>query len=94
MKKVPKKSREFFDQFTYGDKCKDCSGVNHPYALTDEIWKKVISKEPVRRNKGNLYLCLFCVEKRLKRPLRDQDFNSAPINYGIFGFHKNMWIKI
>lgn len=81
------KSREFFDQFTYAGNCKDCGGVNHPYMLKHRVWDQAVSVHNYR----GLLICLFCIERRLKRPLTDEDFLNAPINYGVFGFHKKMW---
>ncbi len=83
-------TREFIDQFTYANtKCRDCGGVNHPYTVKPKIWMEAVNNHNYRR----LFICLFCIELRLKRPLVDDDFIEAPINYGVFGFHKHMWTR-
>lgn len=66
--------------------CSGCSGFNVPYMVTDKIWKKV------SHNFKDRFLCLFCVEKRLGRKLKLEDFTDAWINQGVFGFNKQDWI--
>jgi hypothetical protein len=92
MTKKMMKSREFFNQFTYAKtKCVDCGGVNHPYMLIEKTWRRVVLTFPFKHYKD--FICLFCAEDRLGRPLEDSDFTNAFINHGCFGFHKDMWTK-
>ena len=67
-------------------RCDGCRGQNVPYMLTAHVWKKV--KCP-----GEKFLCLKCVQSRLKRKLTVKDFIlmniygvPLPINNGLFGF--------
>ena len=53
--------------------------------IQDTLWKQV--KKP-----REMYLCLYCVESRLGRKLKDEDFTKAPINEGYFGFHAPLWV--
>lgn len=68
--------------------CDGCSGKNMPYMITFNLWKKIFN--------GDDFLCLFCVEKRLGRKLKKQDFLKAdtlPINNGVFGFKWQDWVN-
>lgn len=74
------------NQLCYGSACEACGGVNEPFMLKHELWKRVA--------KGNTEacICLCCVERKLRRALNDGDFLDAPINVGCFAFHKNNWL--
>lgn len=67
----------------YGGKCGICKKKNHPYMLTDDVWNKICQ--------GEKFICLFCAENRLGRPLEEDDFIDAPINNGCFGFDCKDW---
>lgn len=67
-----------------------CGGNNMPYMITHELWNQVAEPD-------DDFLCLSCVEKRLKRPLKKEDFlnpDSNPINNGFFGFDWREWVNI
>lgn len=78
--------------YWYGENCDGCERINHPYAIKHVLWKKVAKKKEV-------YLCLYCVEKRLGRQLTKKDFiknntlgQPLPINNGYFGFFADLWV--
>lgn len=50
--------------------CDVCREFAHWYMLQSYIWKQV--------NQNNKYLCLVCVEYRLKRQLSSEDFTMLP----------------
>ena len=70
----------------YGENCKECKGLNEPYVVKDTIWKKA-GLTP----RG--FVCISCLESKLKRKLKLSDFIDAPINKGIFGFEAEAYIK-
>ena len=80
MKKRPYKHKGYWEI-----DCDGCPGKNMPYSITNNLWSKVSSNT-------DRFLCLFCVEQRLGRKLASRDFIQAPINEGIFGFHKDLWL--
>lgn len=64
-------------------RCWDCQKeTNHQltkkgewYMVEDEIWH-------IAMKKGHAdFLCISCLEKRIKRTLTPKDFNNAPLNY-------------
>ncbi len=59
--------------------CHHCEGEAEYYMITDLLWEKA--------SKGELLLCLSCVQSRVNRKLEFLDFTSAPINFGVFGFN-------
>jgi hypothetical protein len=67
----------------YGGCCYKCHGNNEPYMLKNRVWNDVVNKIKIKRG----LVCLQCVEEILGRQLKRDDFTSAPINRGIFGFH-------
>jgi len=58
--------------------CADCGGHGYGYMLRDSLWVLV------NRGSRDGFLCLPCVERRLGRPLRRDDFTDVPINAPIF----------
>jgi hypothetical protein len=70
----------------YGGNCQKCKGINEPYMIQFALWKKVAKKQ-------NGFMCISCVESKLKRKLTIEDFIDAPINRGIFGFDAETYIK-
>lgn len=73
----------------YGvEPCLQCKGPNDPYMIEFDLWNQITV--PGERRK---FLCLKCVELRLGRPLKLEDFiqenhhgQPLPINFGCFGF--------
>ena len=66
----------------YSFLCLDCkvdtNAINEYYTLENEVW---LEANPADRG----MLCIGCVENRLGRSLRRQDFMmDAPINLGYF----------
>lgn len=64
--------------------CKDCGINTHRrggnrefYLVTNEVWAE--AHKPEKPTAG--YLCIGCIEKRLRRELNAADFVPAPINY-------------
>jgi hypothetical protein len=59
--------------------CKDCGcdtvKINEYYAVTDEIWNSVVTKED-----NDIMLCIGCLEKRMGRQLNNSDFKRCPAN--------------
>lgn len=70
---------------TYGRLCDDCKGFNPGYMLNNNVWSTVARSKAI--------ICVSCIQKRLGRPLKPQDFSKAPINYGIFGFDVRTFFK-
>jgi hypothetical protein len=83
-----------------GLNCYDCDKASPQYMVKDEVWssawpryremKAALSKKYPRtlpseeRVKGLLTLCLYCLEQRLGRPLKADDFDlELPINHTI-----------
>lgn len=54
------------------DECYEVHKESEMYMVYNKIWKQV---------KGHRYLHKKCLEKRLGRKLRKEDFTKAPINY-------------
>jgi hypothetical protein len=53
--------------------CKDCGcDYDESYMVHERIWKA--------HGVGEGHLCVGCLEKRIGRQLRRQDFTNAPIN--------------
>ena len=72
-----KSHRKFEWLVNYGFPCFDCfyPTIRDEYYMVNDItWQAAIGKEHIR------YLCIGCLEKRLKRKLTRLDFTSAPIN--------------
>ena len=57
--------------------CLDCSKDTYDeyYSVRNHIWRRAVEK-----SQRHGMLCLSCLERRLGRPLRSQDFISAPVN--------------
>jgi hypothetical protein len=72
----------------YGHDCQQCKGPNDPYMLTFPLWQELTTREERRG-----FLCLDCVEIRLGRQLKLEDFLDAPINFGVFGFDCRTFVK-
>jgi hypothetical protein len=53
--------------------------------IKNNLWNKV--------SQGDRFLCLECVESRLGRDLKLEDFTPALINYGVFRFDVRNYIK-
>ena len=64
--------------------CLDCDRYGLGYMLKDEIWSHAMGENEVR------YLCLWCVEKRLRRPVQLDDINDAPVNAPIHYFREQV----
>ena len=64
--------------------CNDCDRYGLGYMIKDEIWSEAVGESPVR------YLCLWCVEKRLGRPVQLDDIDDAPINTPIYYFRERI----
>lgn len=58
-------------------RCKACDRCGFGYMLTNDLWKQVADEEED-------LLCLQCVQARLDRPLRREDFTDVPLNEPIF----------
>ena len=71
----------------YGESCSSCGGINEPYMIKHNLWKRVSKSKP------ESCICLCCTERKLRRALQEQDFLIAPINFGIFAFHQENWLK-
>jgi hypothetical protein len=59
--------------------CRDCrvdtsnaSGIGHYYMVSDAVWAAATRGDRVR------FLCLDCLETRIRRPLRAADFMLTP----------------
>ena len=64
--------------------CKDCNGHADTYMVHDDVWAKAVPEDP---KTGGVYICIKCMELRLKRPLSIVDFGNWPVNEPIrFGF--------
>jgi len=63
-------------------KCLDCKidvyKTDGVYMLKDNIWNKV-------HNSSKGFLCIKCLEKRLKRKLTPIDFNNSYVNNKNYG---------
>jgi hypothetical protein len=57
--------------------CLDCrkDTFNEYYALKNHLWRRAVD-----RSQRHGMLCLSCLQRRLGRPLRPDDFLSEPIN--------------
>lgn len=67
--------------------CDGCKCLNPEYYMIHhKLWRKVV-------NKGDFFICLNCVESRLKRQLTIHDFTDVPVNHGCFGWYANVWLK-
>jgi hypothetical protein len=78
-------------------KCFDCLGPNNSYTVHDHLWDDAwphheehksamlvrASDHRMPHNMVHQYLCLSCLEKRLGRRLKIEDFDDAPINNAI-----------
>lgn len=62
--------------------CLDCGvdtlKINEFYMVRKEIWLEAVPDEDYNMTK---YLCIGCLEGRLKRRLLASDFADAPINW-------------
>lgn len=65
--------------------CYDCGASNDPYMATEAVWREAwpTYEDDRERSRVPLFLCLYCLERRLRRPLALSDFSTAPINNGI-----------
>jgi hypothetical protein len=76
--------------------CWDCKLVHDSFMVKNEVWKQAMPEyvEEKRKLKSmygldrpflvTIHLCFYCLEKRLGRHLRPEDFNLLlPINHGI-----------
>lgn len=80
--------QQYAETLTYADTvCCQCGRPNHPYMVTDRLWKRIVKA-------GEHFLCLLCFEARLGRSLVEKDFTPYPINLGIFGFHCAIWAML
>ncbi len=70
-----------------GRGCDRCAKSDEPYMLRGIIWKAVTD------NTKENFLCLACVELRLGRSLRENDFTDMPINFGGLGFDCREYCK-
>jgi hypothetical protein len=63
----------------YSHCCMDCekhiSEFNEYYMVHEWIWNSVVINDEVYR-----YLCIGCLESRLGRQLRPDDFTGYPVN--------------
>ncbi len=60
--------------------CESCGNYGYGYMLDHDLWKEV--------SRGQRFLCMLCVEDRLGRPLRTEDFDfmwaiNQPILYAV-----------
>lgn len=58
--------------------CKDCRQhtINGEYYMVhDEIWALATALKPAK------FLCIACLESRIKRPLVAKDFKPCPLNH-------------
>lgn len=60
-------------------KCHDCKEYGYGYMLQDCVWYEALE---VNKDDDEIvnYLCLWCVDKRLGRPVNLDDLSEAPIN--------------
>jgi len=67
--------------------CRDCGVRADDYVVHDRIWYEAfemsIHAQFAQARKPRGHLCFECLETRLKRPLRSDDFRLMPINRGI-----------
>jgi hypothetical protein len=72
------------------ERCRDCDRDNpEAYMVKERLWRKAVpgsrigpvpySHWPGEHGTGG-FLCLACLEARLGRPLRREDFKAHPIN--------------
>lgn len=59
--------------------------------VTETVWNKIVTNK--EKKLSEVFICLRCLEQRLNRKLKKQDFIKAPINEGIFGFHWKHWVN-
>lgn len=63
--------------------CLDCgvdtSDIDEYYMVHDSVW------DQSGMNEHDGMLCIGCIETRLGRTLKADDFSSYPINMGFFG---------
>jgi hypothetical protein len=68
-----------YDAYRFGPYCLDC-GVDtieigqYPYAVVDEVWHEAVPASTVPAGTG--MLCIPCLEKRIGRPLKREDFET------------------
>lgn len=63
--------------------CHDCDTDTNPseyYMVRDHVWEQA-GMVARRRYDDHVYLCVGCLEKRLGRELRSDDFTGAPVNW-------------
>ncbi len=78
---------------TEADGCIDCGKEGGRYAVKKEVWDEAFpdykAVREQRRAAGKATtVCLECLEKRLGRQLRMEDFTDARINQPIFYGYK------
>ena len=57
------------------------AGTQETYTVHDELWRSVgLDADAFEEDLNGEYLCIGCLEARLGRQLRPEDFISAPIN--------------
>ena len=71
---------KLFLESTHCFNCVDCHkkikvNTKDYYMVQDHIWEEGVQEE----NRGNL-ICLDCLEKRLGRKLKIEDFTDYPVN--------------
>lgn len=56
--------------------CKDCkfSTISEYYMVQKELWKHAVPEDP------RCLLCIACLEKRIGRELKPEDFTDCPLN--------------
>lgn len=73
------------DRTCSGFACMDCGmntlHENEYYMLTDDTWFAARSDVKDKYKRTGM-LCIGCVENRLGRQLRPDDFADVPLNYG------------
>lgn len=67
--------------------CRDCGGLNDSYMVRREVWFQAVGLRTPETPKP-FFLCFRCLEKRLGRPLQEDDFDlklviNLPIALGI-----------
>jgi len=68
-------------------KCMDCLRFNDSYMVRSAVWHEATERE--EGSDGDGLLCFECLELRLGRSLKIEDFlETAPINRGVLlGYH-------
>lgn len=75
-------------------RCDDCKReTNHQltdnaeyYMIHNELWHCAIQNKPAN------FLCVGCLEKRLKRKLVPEDFTDCPLNW-MDGYHRSIRLR-